>query len=352
MKTTPVLLLLLALFSCKKENTSPDPNTTQTWKSIMADFPKEIKVITPENIFGAAHNTTYSLHFDDVRNYLELNEISDGTNSYKRLRIRNEYNSEGYLIQHSYSYRGFIEPKTVQIRRDEDNKIRWVLSSMVSGYTDTIYYSYQVTGEETKVRSVLTPYPLQDPLSPSNKYDTGYVHLDNNNNLIKGYAHNQDGDEVMHYEETFLYNSNNSISKINATFIRYHVGEYPAQYTDSSFYSYDFKYLNTSYNPALPESFNKLACGQDYYIVLNDPNYLYTTSIMFMVSDSNPIIPYIYHDVIMSRFRPSEFLFYDSHSIPQQKPIKLLYTDDEQGNLIKLQILEDGSEVIRYEFKY
>lgn len=350
MRNTYLCLLLLVLFSCKKEDT-PDP-PSQTDHVFLSGLPKKI-VVTTSGFNVPTPVKTFSLNYDSTQRILSLHQITeyeDGDLN-KRLRLQNKYNSDGFITEQEYLPAGYTESVAIIITRNEKNEIRWIAFEDNSHlYYDTSYFTYTHTATGMDIRTISTPSPYEDPMYAEN--DTAYMNFDKDNNCLHSYYYDNDEGLVNKLNNFFTYNSNGSVKKIISEYVRYYEDEYPATYQDSIFNSVEFLYGNIPPKPGITESMNMLSYGKDFYLFPEMSN-TYVYGIMDMITG----LPYTLDHHAFSPFRPTEHHYYSfyggANQFEEQEPTLFFSYENNSGDkLSKLQVKRNGVAVITYEFTY
>ncbi|MEO8821018.1 MAG: hypothetical protein ABI374_09270 [Ginsengibacter sp.] len=273
------VIICIAFASCKKEHSPVIP--PETVDSVNSVLPKQvISSYTGTAATGddSLITNVISIKYDTANLKIEL-YLDDTTNMnpYDKLIQTFTYNRDGYLTGYTTFDNGNISEK-YSISRGSDNHIQTIIDDDIQGeQIDTTVFSYQATGTNTMVHTIMKSYQ-----SAYNNFDTSIYTYDVDFKLIKIQGTNSGDQYVANYE----YNANNTLSKVIT------VDEGNTLPTTLNAETDFF------YSPSIPATnddiVKKVFLGRDYY--LSDIQLLYPFSYYtqvnlnnsFMVSFTNP----------------------------------------------------------------
>jgi hypothetical protein len=230
-------IILIASTSCQKETDTPGPGTIDSLKAIL---PKQI-IYTDLTFPPGTGTDIFSIKYDTANGKIDV-YLDDTTNAnpYDLLEISYTYNSSGYLVSYKKFNSGQLSEESF-IERSADNKITRIAYEEKNYSKDTILFSYQIAGGQTKINTIEKFYYQANPPSINNysyTYDAG-------NKL----THSQVSGGGL---TTVQYNANSSIKK--------------TIYADVNYSNETNLFYTSGISDGKEDAIVKTFLGKDYYM--------------------------------------------------------------------------------------
>lgn len=202
-----IAMLCIAITSCKKEPNAVIP--PETVDSVYSVLPKQVisAYIGETNNGGDSLITNViSIKYDTANLKIEMYlDDTTNTNPFDELAQTYTYNKDGYLIGYAIFDNGNTSEKYA-IKRGADNNIETIIYNDSEGeQIDTTFFTYQTSGTNTNVRTIMRSYQ-----TAYNNVDTNNYSYDADFKLTKIQGTNS-GD---YFVANFVYNANNTLNKV------------------------------------------------------------------------------------------------------------------------------------------